>query len=101
MQKLLEKLKNTPTSTFLACSPVNLVLNKVERLSVQDKVLSNNNPEGNLPQRKEEKNLRVSSKVYVLSKRGEPLMPCSPRKAKKLLKEKRANVIKRSPFTLK
>ncbi len=38
--------------------------------------------------------------VYVLNVRGEPLMPCSPRKAKKLLKEGKAKVKKRTPFTI-
>ena len=45
MQKLSVKLKNTPTSDQLACSSVNPVLNRVERLSVQDKVLADNNLE--------------------------------------------------------
>jgi len=38
--------------------------------------------------------------VYVLSKRGNPLMPCSPRKARILLKEDKAKVVKRTPFTI-
>ena len=39
--------------------------------------------------------------VYVLSKHGEPLMPCSPGKARLLLKEKKARVVRRTPFTIK
>lgn len=39
--------------------------------------------------------------VYVLNKHGEPLMPCSPRKARILLKEKKATVAKRTPFTIR
>ena len=39
--------------------------------------------------------------VYVLNKHGEPLMPCSPRKVRLLLKQKKACVIKRTPFTIK
>lgn len=39
--------------------------------------------------------------VYVLNKHGEPLMPCSPRKARLLLKQKKACVVKRTPFTIK
>lgn len=31
---------------------------------------------------------------------GEPLMPCSPRKARILLKEKKAKVVQREPFTI-
>lgn len=42
----------------------------------------------------------VNVKVYVLNKHGKPLMPCSPRKARLLLKDKKARVIKREPFTI-
>ncbi len=45
--------------------------------------------------------MRVSDKVYVLSKRGKPLMPCSPCKAKRLLKQGKAIVKERTPFTIK
>lgn len=38
--------------------------------------------------------------VYVINKQGEPLMPCKPQKAKKLLKENKAKVLKREPFTI-
>jgi N6-L-threonylcarbamoyladenine synthase len=38
--------------------------------------------------------------VFVLNKHGEPLMPCKPRKAKILLKEGKAKVVKRVPFTI-
>jgi len=38
--------------------------------------------------------------VFVLNKHGEQLMPCKPRKAKKLLNEEKAKVIRRSPFTI-
>jgi 5-methylcytosine-specific restriction endonuclease McrA len=38
--------------------------------------------------------------VYVLNHHGEPLMPCSPRKARILLKEKKAKVVKQTPFTI-
>ena len=39
--------------------------------------------------------------VYVLNKHGEPLMPCSSRKARVLLKSNKACVVKRTPFTIK
>lgn len=39
--------------------------------------------------------------VYVLSKKGKPLMPCSCRKARLLLKEGKAKVVNRMPFTIK
>ena len=38
--------------------------------------------------------------VYVLNCHGQPLMPCSPRKARLLLKEGKAKVVKMVPFTL-
>lgn len=38
--------------------------------------------------------------VYVLNKNGEALMPCKPQKAKKLLKNNKAKVINRTPFTI-
>ena len=39
--------------------------------------------------------------VYVLNKHGEPLMPCSPGKARLLLQQQKAHVVKRTPFTIK
>jgi hypothetical protein len=38
--------------------------------------------------------------VFVLNKHGEPLMPCKPRKARLLLKEKKAKIIKYQPFSI-
>ncbi len=38
--------------------------------------------------------------VYVLNQHGQPLMPCKPRKARLLLKQKKAKVVKRTPFTI-
>jgi len=43
--------------------------------------------------------LRVPA-VYVLSMRGSPLMPTTPRKARILLKKEKAKVVKRTPFTI-
>jgi hypothetical protein len=39
--------------------------------------------------------------VYVLNKKGEALMPCTPSIARILLKEGKAKVKRRSPFTIK
>ncbi len=39
--------------------------------------------------------------VYVISKRARPLVPCNPQKARKLLKEQKAEVVKRIPFTIR
>lgn len=38
--------------------------------------------------------------VYVINQHGHPLMPCSPRKARYLLDQQLAKVIKRTPFTI-
>ncbi len=38
--------------------------------------------------------------VYIINKHGQPLMPCKPQRARKLLKEKKAKVVKRAPFTI-
>lgn len=38
--------------------------------------------------------------VYILNKSGGALMPCKPQKARKLLKEKKAKVVNRTPFTI-
>ena len=38
--------------------------------------------------------------VYILNNYGKPLMPCSASKARKLLKENKAKVIKIEPFTI-
>lgn len=38
--------------------------------------------------------------VYVLNIEGKPLMPCKEAKARKLLKQNKANIVKREPFTI-
>lgn len=38
--------------------------------------------------------------TYVLNKHGRPLMPCKNSKARELLKQNKAKVIKKSPFTI-
>lgn len=38
--------------------------------------------------------------VYVLNSKGNPIMPCSPAKARKLLKEGSAKIVKRDIFTI-
>src|SRR6266849_5676172 len=42
----------------------------------------------------------MSSIVYVIHQNGHPLMPCSPAKARKLLRARSAKVISRCPFTI-
>ena len=38
--------------------------------------------------------------VYVKNKNGKPLMPCKPAKARKLLRDGKAKVVNRCPFTI-
>ncbi len=42
----------------------------------------------------------MSVPVYVINLRGQPLMPTTTQNARKLLKQDRAKVVKRSPFTI-
>ena len=44
--------------------------------------------------------MSVSYKVFVVNMRGNPLMPCTIVKARNLLKQKKAVVYKRYPFTI-
>lgn len=39
--------------------------------------------------------------VYVLNHKGKPIMPCSPRKARLILKARKARVVRRTPFTIR
>lgn len=99
MQQLLRRrLTDTPmdVQSLLVCSSVDLFLNKEETLSEQALSTLDNNPEG-VQHRKVEHLLLV----FVQNKDGDPLMPCSARKARKLLQEKKAIVVKRFPFTIK
>lgn len=43
----------------------------------------------------------MSKKVYVQNKDGTPLMPCKPAKARHLLRDGKAEVIEREPFTIR
>lgn len=38
--------------------------------------------------------------IYVINKHGKPLMPCKERKARILLKQNKAKVINKTPFTI-
>ncbi|MHA2496462.1 MAG: RRXRR domain-containing protein [Candidatus Hodarchaeales archaeon] len=42
----------------------------------------------------------MSVSVMVLNMRGQPLMPTTPQKARRSLKEKKAKVIQRLPFMI-
>ena len=101
MQQFKAKLKYVPTDAPQVCSSTSTPLNRDESLSVASKVLTLNNLEVDPPQHKEEqvsKSPEVPVIVCVLSVEGKPLMPCSPRKARVLLKKGDAHVVEVQPF---
>ena len=54
-----------------------------------------------VPQGAEEAGREAPPYVFVLDKHGEPLMPCHPARARKLLTIGRAVVVRRSPFVIR
>ena len=100
-QKLQLGLKNTPADAPQVGRSVSSQLNRVEGPSVADKVPGCNNAD--VDQREEQpgrdcKVPAVNVHVFVLDAEGQPLMPCSPRKARVLLKEGKAVAVKARPF---
>ena len=71
-----------------------------ETLSVIGSKTSSNNSDAALIATEHAKQNTSVSAVYVLNMRGQPLMPTTPGKAKKLLKGGKAKVVKRTPFTI-
>jgi len=101
MQQLKERNTYTPTNTSLVRSNCGSSLNNSEdRNSVVGLKTSFNNPEENQSQHIGSSDLRVQNRVYVLSMRGQPLMPTTEGKASHLLKEEKAKVVRRKPFTI-
>ena len=104
MQQFKVKLKNVPTDASQVCSSTNLQLNRDQSLSVVDGLKDNklalNNLEVNHQQHRAGQISRVSDIVYVLNQRNQPLMPCKHKRAKQLVKEGKAKVVKRLPFTI-
>lgn len=39
--------------------------------------------------------------VYVISREGRPIMPCKPQRARKLLNQKKAEIVDHEPFTIR
>jgi N6-L-threonylcarbamoyladenine synthase len=115
MQQLEERNTYTPTdiphvsgnfetpiiSKYLnGVSNCDLSLKREETLSVSGLKTSSNNSDATLIAIEHAKQNMSVSAVYVLNMRGQPLMPTTPGKTKKLLKEGKANVVKITPFTI-
>ena len=95
-QKLVGRNTCTPTDAPQVRSSVTLSLNREETLSEQSLKTPSNNPDVDLQSGMTGRDLRVP----VINMRNEPLMPTTPGKARKLLKQDKARVISSSPFTI-
>jgi len=97
MQKLSKRNTYVPTDASQVRGPTTATLNREETLSERGLKTFDNNLEGN--QRRRTGGTKCN--VYVQNKDGEPLMPCTPAKARHLLEAGKARVIQRSPFTIR
>ncbi|GCC10903.1 CRISPR-associated endonuclease Cas9 [archaeon] len=97
MQKLLVEFKNTPGDAPQVPCSVSEALNREETLSVPHKVLANNSSDEDLRSSKSGQDLQVP----VINMHGKPLMPTRSRKARILLKQRKATVVQRTPFIIK
>jgi len=100
MQQLKERNTYTPTDIPHVSGNCDLSLNREETLSVIGLKTSFNNSDAALIAIEHAKQNMSVFAVYVLNMRGQPLMPTTSGKAKKLLKEGKAKVVKRTPFTI-
>jgi hypothetical protein len=100
MQKLEERNTYTPTNIPHVRGNCDPALNREETLSVPDLKTSSNNSDAALTAIEHAGQNTGVSAVYVLNMRGKPLMPTTPRKARILLKEGKARVVKRTPFAI-
>lgn len=97
MQKFDIRLKNSPENTSLVLCSESSYLNKDENLS--DKNIT---PVSNISEENQAQHIERPLQTYVcvLSKEGNPLMPCSYAKSKRMVKLGKATVIKRFPFVI-
>ncbi|MHB1811658.1 MAG: hypothetical protein ACYCPR_04510 [Thermoplasmataceae archaeon] len=82
-QKLVGRDTCTPADAPQVRSSVTLSLNREETLSEQSSKTPSNNPDVDLQSGMTGRDLRVP----VINMRGQPLMPTTPGKARKLLKQ--------------
>jgi len=100
MQKLEERNTYTPTDITQVSGNCDRILNREETLSVSGLKTSSNNSDASITAIEQAEQNKFVSAVYVLNMRGQPLMPTRPRKARILLQENKAKVVKRTPFTI-
>jgi len=100
MQQFEAKFQNVPTDAPQVRSSTSTPLNRDQSLSEAGIVRTSNNLEVDPLQHKGEQGLRVPATAYVLNQRGRPLMPCSARKARVLLKKGEAKVVRNYPFVI-
>jgi len=100
MQKLEERNTYTPTDIPHVSGNCDRILNREETLSVSGLKTFSNTSDAALTAIEQAEQNRFVSAVYVLNMRGQPLMPTRPRKARILLQEDKAKVVKRTPFTI-
>lgn len=100
MQKLEAKSKNIPVDTSLVHCSMSPCLNSLCGESGSDTGirLASNIPEENL--RLPMGGPKAITPVYVLNKDGRQLMPCTPTKARHLLRDSKAKVVRCNPFTI-
>ncbi len=99
MQKLSGRDTYTPTVIPHDRGDCGLLLNREETLSVGGLKTPDNNSDAALTPTNG--GLKDNMLVYVVSKDSVPLMPCKPAKARKLLCSGRAEVVQRTPFTIR
>jgi len=95
-QKLGIRNTYTPTDAPQVCSPVTNALNREETLSEHSLKTVSTNPDV----AQQSGRTGHNHYVYVLNMHSQPIMPCSCGKARRLLKQEKAKVVKRSPFTI-
>ena len=95
-QKLDKRDTYTPADAPQVRGNCDHALNREETLSVHGLKTPSNNPDVDLQSGMTGRDLRVP----VINMRNEPLMPTTPGKARKLLKENRAKVAISNPFTI-
>ena len=103
-QPIQSESKNAPTGTPLAGRSATPQLNSGQSHSVVGEVTGLHLPEEDQQDGQPVSDCKVPKAkihVFVLDANNTPLMPCSPRKARKLLKEGKATVVKARPcFTI-